>query len=1077
MFRPWNGGAGRAQPSGHQQQTGSKPMERPGGRPQQQRASSIPPVGAPAPAAAPSKDPFRTKRQLPRTPLSSKTGNRLPGSRARASSSVTKIPRSSHFARSASPARSPPAAGVSTPTGSGSSGATAAAGQGGGAVGEIVTTPAADTKRIEEEMLAAFARTPKVARTPPKGCAPQGGQEAAGGARPAPRLSAKPPEPAAFGGQPGGVGQQHPNGRRIPPQAAEAEAEAEVGRVPDEDPSRKPVAAEPAFESVVGGRAKVARTPPRRVDAALSMEKEGAAGAGQQAAANPEGGYSGLQGGRGSNGGQEEECESKAGSNDSKKSQRQQQRSGFGVPLAAAAAHAPLPAASERAGVRDAATGGSPSRLASPSVSTDSSFTNAANIRSLAGSSSKAPDVVGGSGFCGALTPAAFKGLTSAMRTPSTGMERRGAPANEVPQMKSLDAAVAPTAHHKPAPRGPSAARAMNRAAPPRPRYASSVAEAKAAAEAAAAATAARRAKAAAATATAAAAAAEAGPTARDTEPITSSGGPLAAAAAAGPAVSITEPITSSADTSGPPASLNAPPPSEAVPAAERGEALGRAGGMAAPSMLGEADPGPVASHMVPTAQEGAPAGPGESGSGSNDAELDVDPFVRSRKIARTPTRGPAVGAVPRGVVPATDVAEVVAAGVTATHGVVAGGTQDGDADAVPGTESRPEEATPEVVVDGEGSAEAPAGDPFASRSNIPRTPTDQVAPPRESLAQERGERGDAGSMGEGEARLRIGELHQELACMTDRLTKQAEERNRLADVAFEAQDEAIKLRQQLEEFQQRERQNSGDGAPSDATSGSNGEDGGASGEGGAAGCAEDETDARVLQLEIEKLETEQSKVEAEREAQRAAEEARRAKAALDEARAKVRELTLSAEAQREKMLEEKLRRDRERCKQDERAIEEHQIKVKLFIANKRAEILRAQAFEEERLRAEQVVRSAAVAVAGRAFEVVRELVARNARMSRRVAGLRAIVEERQRRVSELKERSAALEASGRYAQDEAEAVREQLARAMEDLEAAKESSGELEARLGPLEKECQEAHTAQERLRSVGHFGIGCVC
>ncbi|CAN0022703.1 unnamed protein product, partial [Ectocarpus sp. 4 AP-2014] len=1070
MFRPWNGGAGRTQASGHQQQTGSKPMERPGGRPRQQRASSIPPVGAPAPAAAPPQDPFRTKRQLPRTPLSSKTGNRLPGSRARASPSVTKVPRSSHFARSASPARSPPAAGVSTPTGSDSSGAAAAAGRGGGAVGEIVTTPAADTKRIEEEMLAAFARTPKVARTPPKGSTPQGGQEAAGGERPAPRLSAKPPEPAAFGGQPGGFGQQHPNGSRIPPQA---EAEAEAGRVPDEDPPRRPAAAEPAFESVFGGRAKVARTPPRRVDAALSTEKEGAAGAGQQAAANPEGGYSGLNGGGGSNGRQEEEeGESKAGLNDAKESQRQQQRSGFGIPSAAAAAHAPLPAAPERAGVRDAATGGSLSRLASPSVSTDGSFANAANVRSLAGSSSKAPDVAGGSGFCGALTPAAFKGLTSAMRTPSTGMERGGAPANEVPQMKSLDAAVAPTAHHKPAPRGPSAARAMNRVAPPRPRYASSVAEAKAAAEAAAAATAARRAKAAAAIATAAAAAAEAGPTARDTEPITSSGGPLAAAAAAGPTVSITEPNTSSADTSGPPASLSALPPSEAVPAAERGEALGGAGGMVSPSTLGEADPGPVASHTVPTAQEGVTAGPGESGNGRNDAELDVDPFVRSRKIARTPTRGPAAGAVPRGVSPATDVAETAvadetaAAGVTATHGVVAGGTQDGDSDAVSGTESRSEEATQKVGVEGEGSPEAPAGDPFASRSNIPRTPTDQVAPPRESLAQERGERGDAGPMGEGEARLRIGELHQELACMTDRLTKQAEERNRLADVAFEAQDEAIKLRQQLEDFQQRERQNGGDGAPSDETSGSNGEGGGASGEGGTAGRAEDETDARVLQLEIEKLETEQSKVEAEREAQRAAEEARRAKAALDEARAKVRELTLSAEAQREKMLEEKLRRDRERCKQDERAIEEHQIKVKLFIANKRAEILRAQASEEERLRAEQVVRSAAVAVAGRAFEVVRELVARNARMSRRVAGLRAIVEERQRRVSELKGRSALLEASGRSAQDEAEAVREQLARAMEDLEAAKESSGELEARLGPLEKECQEAHTAQERLR-----------
>lgn len=206
---------------------------------------------------------------------------------------------------------------------------------------------------------------------------------------------------------------------------------------------------------------------------------------------------------------------------------------------------------------------------------------------------------------------------------------------------------------------------------------------------------------------------------------------------------------------------------------------------MAAPSTLGEADPGPVASHTVPTAQEGAPAGPGESGNGRNDAELGVDPFVRSQKIARTPTRGPAVGAVPRGVVPATDVAETAAAdettaaGVTAIHGVVTGGTQDGDSDAVPGTESRSEEATPEVTVEGEGSAEAPGGDPFASRSNIPRTPTDDVAPPRESLAQERGEKGGAGPMGEGEARLRIGELHQELACMTDRLTKQAEERNR----------------------------------------------------------------------------------------------------------------------------------------------------------------------------------------------------------------------------------------------------------------------------------------------------------
>lgn len=348
--------------------------------------------------------------------------------------------------------------------------------------------------------------------------------------------------------------------------------------------------------------------------------------------------------------------------------------------------------------------------------------------------------------------------------------------------MKSLDAAVAPIAHYKPAPRGPSAARAMNRVAPSRPRYASSVAEAKAAAEAAAAATAARRAK-------AAAAAATAGLTTSDTEPITSSGDTaVAAASPAGPTVSSTEPITSSADASGRHASPSPPPPSEAAPAADPGEALGGAGGMAVSSTLGEADPGPVAaSHTVPTAQEGAPAGTGESGTARNDAKLGVDPFVRSQKIARTPTR-PAVGAVARGVVHATDVTETAVAHetadakVTANHGVIAGGIQDGDSDAVPGTESRSEEATAEVGVEGEGSPEAPGLDPFASRSNIPRTPTDEVAPPRESLVQEGVvgvERGDAGPMGEGEARLRIGELHQELACMTDRLTKQAEERNR----------------------------------------------------------------------------------------------------------------------------------------------------------------------------------------------------------------------------------------------------------------------------------------------------------
>lgn len=66
---------------------------------------------------------------------------------------------------------------------------------------------------------------------------------------------------------------------------------------------------------------------------------------------------------------------------------------------------------------------------------------------------------------------------------------------------------------------------------------------------------------------------------------------------------------------------------------------------------------------------------------------------------------------------------------------------------------------------------------------------------------------------------------------------------------------------------------------------------------------------------------------------------------------------------------------------------------MKLFIAEKRAETLREQVAEEERARAAEGVRSAAVAVAGKACKVVEEFVARNARMSKRVAGLRASVE------------------------------------------------------------------------------------
>ena len=70
--------------------------------------------------------------------------------------------------------------------------------------------------------------------------------------------------------------------------------------------------------------------------------------------------------------------------------------------------------------------------------------------------------------------------------------------------------------------------------------------------------------------------------------------------------------------------------------------------------------------------------------------------------------------------------------------------------------------------------------------------------------------------------------------------------------------------------------------------------------------------------------------------------------------------------------------------------------------------------------------------------------------------------------MSQLKERSALLEASGKSARHETEEMRNLLAAATEELDAVKRSSEALGARLGPLEEECRQAQTAQENLRYV---------
>lgn len=359
--------------------------------------------------------------------------------------------------------------------------------------------------------------------------------------------------------------------------------------------------------------------------------------------------------------------------------------------------------------------------------------------------------------------------------------------------MRSLEVAST-NAARQPAPRAAVAPRAKSRATSRRPRYASSVEEAKAAAEAAAAATTKQFATAAAAAATASAATDAAGPA------ITSDG---LATSSEHTAVAVqTLPCRPDANPSG-----------ISLGTAVSGETLGSRAAVEGPLASSDTDPVPEGGPLPPTpprvavagqpavpptndGPEGSAAGAGESDAArgdAGDADLDnANPFVGSQKLARIPPPPPPVANA--AVVRQTTTA---AAAAPAPILPAAGTDNIEDADVQAGTQ--PEAATAPLAVavamaapeasespdagrGGQESPEAACGNPFASRSNIPRTPTDQVAPLPESGHHDGpagGEGGDAEPAYAGEAQLRIGELRQELASMADRLAKQADERKR----------------------------------------------------------------------------------------------------------------------------------------------------------------------------------------------------------------------------------------------------------------------------------------------------------
>lgn len=153
-------------------------------------------------STTPSKGPLRTRGQQPRTPLAVRDSNTqfaadtegaLGTGRKRSASLVTKVPRSSHIERSASPFRAP---GSFTPTASPAETATTTTTTLGSGRHQLrsngsakknrahvdapksrerrrkMSTPARRpnlTPQQEKEEMAAFARTPKIARTPPGG--------------------------------------------------------------------------------------------------------------------------------------------------------------------------------------------------------------------------------------------------------------------------------------------------------------------------------------------------------------------------------------------------------------------------------------------------------------------------------------------------------------------------------------------------------------------------------------------------------------------------------------------------------------------------------------------------------------------------------------------------------------------------------------------------------------------------------------------------------------------------------------------------------------------------------------------
>ncbi|CAM9500037.1 unnamed protein product [Discosporangium mesarthrocarpum] len=302
---------------------------------------------------------------------------------------------------------------------------------------------------------------------------------------------------------------------------------------------------------------------------------------------------------------------------------------------------------------------------------------------------------------------------------------------------------------------------------------------------------------------------------------------------------------------------------------------------------------------------------------------------------------------------------------------------------------------------------------------------------------------------GQGGAGLRdecsqVEELQLELACMTDRLTKQTKERYMLAEAALEAEDRAACLRGQLQALQGiAEAEGVGQGKDQEAKK------------------VEGSIPLDVQVMEVEVWKFKQDKEDAEDLASHVCEE-------LKDTQKQVEALSLQQEATKESLLWEQYRRAQAQCQLDEEAMEADKMKVALLVAGSRAEISRSKLKEQEMTMKQ--TQSSELSLAKRTDALIREAFERQRRLGKRVSLMQQGIKESEEDLRFLffhkKSLEETLEEAGSRSREEMAKLQGDLEAAVTDLREARGGLSREKEEVERLQHEFREAKEAAEDLR-----------